>query len=184
MPLKTQKISTGDKTEVVVAVDDFSSIMFTNTHATAAVTIDLWIVDQSGSSVTITDVYVNTSYVGSVPGTTIAVTVDNGSGGASDASNDEFLNEKVYNSSGDLHGTCTTVTSTTRLDFSDGLYKSLSNNDRLYVGTRFYIFNNVIIPNGATLQLLSSDINFNNNDYNMYIDSDNASGLIDIITSL
>lgn len=184
MPLKTQQITTTNKTEVVVATDNFSSIMFTNTHATDAVTIDLWVVDQTGGSVTSTGVYVNTAVVNSVPGTSVQVAVDNGSSGASAATDDLLLNEKVYDSSGNIHGTCTTVNTNILLTFSDGLYKRLVNNDILYVGTRFYVFNNVTIPNGASLQLESSDLSFDNNNYNMYIDSSIDGGYIDIITSI
>ena len=106
-----------DKTEVSLDVDSFKSMVFTNTHATDAVSIDLWIVDQNGSSVTATDVYVNTSYVGSTPGISTAVTVDNGSGADSDAADDEFLNERIYDSAGNFHGICTAVASLTSLTF-------------------------------------------------------------------
>ena len=184
MPLKTQKIETNNKTEVVLATDDFSSIMFTNTHATDAVTIDLWVVDQTGQSVTSTGVYVSTSSFSPSLGTSTQVNVDNGSGGTSAATDDLLLNERIYDSSNNFYGICTTVNTNILLTFSDGIYRRLTENTILHVGTRFYVFNNVTIPNGASLQLESSDLSFDNNNYNMYIDSNTADGYIDIITSI
>ena len=101
-----------------------------------------------------------------------------------DATQDNLLNEVVYKSDGTLFGTCTTVSSTTSIVFSGGVKNSIANNDALYTGTRYNILKGVTIPNGTALQLDSSDINFDTNDYKLYITSSNASGLIDIITRL
>ena len=180
--ISAQKITTTNKTEVSLDVDSFKSMVFTNTHATDAVSIDLWIVDQNGSSVTATDVYVNTSYVGSTPGISTAVTVDNGSGADSDAADDEFLNERIYDSAGNFHGICTAVASLTSLTFGSGLIKSLANNTILHVGTRFFLLNNIEIPNGVSFRITGSDFDFDNNNYNLYINSSDANGNIDIIT--
>ena len=52
MSISTQKISTTNKTEIALGSGDLDSMVFANTHATAAVTIDLWVTDQSGVNVT------------------------------------------------------------------------------------------------------------------------------------
>ena len=46
----------------------------------------------------------------------------------------------------------------------------------------YHVLNNVKIPNGASLKLTQDEFNFDNNNYSMYIDSDTATGNIDIIT--
>ena len=68
------------------------------------------------------------------------------------------------------------------MTFGGGLEKALTNNDSLYTGTKFYILNNVVIPNGASLKLESNEFQFNSDSYKMYIISDSSSGNIDIIT--
>jgi hypothetical protein len=45
-----------------------------------------------------------------------------------------------------------------------------------------YFLNNVKIPNGASLRLDQEDVYFDNAAYTLYIDSDNSSGAIDIIS--
>ena len=45
-----------------------------------------------------------------------------------------------------------------------------------------YFLNNVKIPNGASLKLEQDEFSFNNSLYTLYIDSDHASGAIDIIS--
>mgnify|MGYP003151607801 CR=1 FL=1 len=186
MPLRTQHIESTNKQQVYISTDDYSSIMFTNTHATDAVTIDLYIVDQTGGYIdTNIDVVVNNSSgYDSVKGTSIQVAVDNGSGGASGATTDLMQMERVYNANDDFIGVCTSVNSSTLLTFLGGLYKRLNNNDVLAVGRRFHILNNMVIPNGASLQLERSDLSFDNNNYKMYINSSDANGNIDIITSI
>ena len=184
MGLLIQKISTGDKNEITLNTDSFKSMIFTNTHATDAVTIDLWITDLSGDNVVTTAVLVNNgSGYTSVPGTSLSMAVDNGAGGASAATSDMFTNEKVYTSDGTHIGTCTDFGSTTSLIFGNGLVKLVADNTILFVGQKYYIYNNVIIPNGASLQLTDHEIDYNNNNYNLYIESSNASGYIDIITT-
>ena len=54
-----QKISTTNKTQVTYSYNDYSSMTFVNTHATAAVTIDLYVTSQMTTDVTTTGVYVN-----------------------------------------------------------------------------------------------------------------------------
>ena len=65
--------------------------------------------------------------------------------------------------------------------FGGGLEQILANNDDLYVGTRYYILSNVIIPNGSTLVLDNSDFEFDSRLYNLYIISDSSDGDIDVI---
>lgn len=157
------------------------SMVFTNTHATAAITIDLYVTSQVGTDITATLVY----SAETVAATTVSdtVTIDNGVGSASVAANDAFLNERVYKSDGTFFGECTTVT-TTLLTFSGGLAKGITDNDILYTGTRYHVLNNVKIPNGVSLKLTQDEFDFDNNNYTMYIDSDDAAGYIDIITRL
>ena len=173
-----QKITTTNKTEVTFAYNNYSSMTFTNTHASAAVTIDLYVTSQIGTHITATDVYAAETEAQS--SSSVTLTVDNGSGSASDAANDEFLNERIYKSNGNFFGTCTTVSSTTALVFSGGLSRAITDNDILHVGTRYHILNNVKIPNGASLKLTADEFRFDNDDYKMYIKTD-AVG-IDIIT--
>mgnify|MGYP003678333511 CR=1 FL=1 len=91
MGFQTQKITTTNKTEVNFSSNDYSSIIFTNNHATDAVTIDLYITSQVGTDITATSVIAAEA----VAATTVSDTViiDNGSGGASAATSDAFLND-------------------------------------------------------------------------------------------
>jgi len=181
MPIfNVQKITTGDKTAVTFAYNDYSSMIFTNTHATDAVTIDLYATSQVGTDITATLVYA--AETEAVSTDSVTLTVDNGSGSASVAANDAFLNERIYKSDGTFLGICTTVTSTTVLVFSGGLSNTITDNDILHTGTRYHFLNNVKIPNGASLKLTSDEFNFDSNNYNLYIDSNSSTGAIDIIT--
>ncbi|MDB4331343.1 hypothetical protein N9987_00390 [bacterium] len=179
MAFEVQKITTNRKTEVNYSISSYNSITFTNTHATDEVTIDLYVADQTGLDITATDVYAAETEVKS--SSSVTLTVDNGSGSASDAASDEFDSERVYKSTGVFFGTCTSVSSTTALVFSGGLEKAITNNDVLHVGTRYHILNNVEIPNGVSLKLTSDEFNFNNERYKLYIVSNTSGGKIDII---
>ena len=173
-----QKITTTNKTEVTVK--NHKSMIFTNTHATDAVTIDLYAASQVGTDITATDVYAAETEAAST--SSVTLTVDNGSGSASDAADDEFLNERVYKSDGSFFGVCTTVTSTTVLVFSGGLDRAITDNDILHTGTRYYFLNNVKIPNGASLKLTEDEFHMNTTNYKLYINTDSSTGGIDIIT--
>ena len=175
----TQKITSGDKTQVTYDYNGYKSMTFTNTHS-SAVSITLYVTSQLGTDITTTGVYAAETEIEST--SSVQLTVDNGSGGASAGTSDMFLNERVYNSSGLLFGTCTTFDSTTLLTFSGGLVNQITNNNILYTGTRYKMLNAVEIPAYAALQLHPEDFEFNTADYKMYIDSSNASGYIDIIT--
>lgn len=175
----TQKITSGDKTQVTYAYNDYKSMTFTNTHS-SAVSITLYVTSQLTTDVTATVVYAaetETTSTGSVQ-----LTIDNGSGSASAGTSDMFLNERVYKSDGTLFGTCTTFDSTTLLTFSGGLVNQITNNDILHTGTRYTMLNAVEIPANTALVLHPEDFEFDTSSYNMYIDSSNASGKIDIIT--
>lgn len=49
--------------------------------------------------------------------------------------------------------------------------------------TVYYMLNNVVIPNGATLFLDKADIEYDNVDYDLYILSDSGTGDLSIITN-
>ena len=173
-----QKITTTSKTEVTFAYNNYSSMTFTNSHASSAITIDLYAASQVGTDITATDVYAAETEAAST--SSVTLTVDNGSGSASDAANDEFLNERVYKADGNLYGICTTVTSTTVLVFSGGLERQIRDDDILQVGARHHFLNNVKIPNGASLKLTADEFRFDDTNYKLYIRADVAG--IDIIT--
>ena len=180
----TQKITSGDKTQVTYAYNSYKSMTFTNTHS-AAVSITLYVTSQSGSDIAISESALRVAQAVSPTGyaaTSQAIVIDNGSGGASAGTSDMFLNERVYKSDGTLFGTCTTFNSNVLLTFSGGLVNTIANNDSLYTGTRYTMLNAVEIPANTALQLHPEDFKFDTNSYNMYIDSSNASGLVDIIT--
>ena len=179
----TQKITSGDKTQVTYAYNGYKSMTFTNTHS-AAVSITLYITSQIGTDnnkdITTTGVYAAETEVASTG--SVQLTIDNGSGSASAGTSDMLLNERVYKSDGTLFGTCTTFDSNVLLTFSGGLVNTITDNDILHTGTRYTMLNAVEIPANTALQLHPEDFEFNTSDYNLYIDSSNASGLIDIIT--
>ena len=182
----TQKITSGDKTQVTYAYNSYKSMTFTNTHS-AAVSITLYVTSQSGSDIAISESALRVAQAVSPTGyaattSSQAIVIDNGSGGASAGTSDMFLNERVYKSDGTLFGTCTTFNSNVLLTFSGGLVNTIANNDSLYTGTRYTMLNAVEIPANTALQLHPEDFKFDTNSYNMYIDSSNASGLVDIIT--
>mgnify|MGYP003665784433 FL=1 len=77
----------------------------------------------------------------------------------------EFLNERVYKSDGTFIGKCTAVGSTTGMTFGGGIEANIANNDNLYVGNRYYLLNNIVIPNGTSLKLDGDEVNFNTDNY-------------------
>ena len=175
----TQKITSGDKTQVTFTYNDYRSMTLTNNHASSAVTVDLYVTSQLGSDITDTGTNVNSGAgTGYSAGTSSQAIVVDGTAATSDV----FLNEQVWKSDGNLFGTCTTFTSGTAITFGAGLVRFMANDDDLYTGTRYYFLNNVKIPNGASLKLSADEFNFDNNNFNLYIDSDSATGNIDIIT--
>ena len=182
MAFYTQKITGNTKTEIVSPYSVYDSMVFTNTDASAAVSIDLYVTEQDGVKLRQAAAYENTTptkvNLGAGYAKTSlsqAVVVD-----TTTATDDIFLNEKVFKLDGTFVGTATTVASAL-LTFSGGLETALVNNDDLYTGARFYILNNVVIPNGASLKLGPDDIFFDTSAYNLYIVSGDADGQIDIV---
>jgi len=171
-----QNITGTAKVLVNTSGGKFDSISLANVDSTSA-TVNLYYASSTDNDITATDVYAAETEAAST--SSVTLTVDNGSGSASDAANDELLNEKVYKSDGTLFGTCTTVSSTTELVFSGGLSNAITNNDILYTGTRYYVLKSVSVPVGTTLVLDSNDINFNSGNYNLYITL--TAGAIDLI---
>ena len=66
------------KTEITFAYNNYSSMIFTNTHATDAVTIDLYATSQIGTDITDTGVGVNFSAGYAVTAITQTIVVDGG----------------------------------------------------------------------------------------------------------
>ena len=168
-----QKITSGDKTQVTYSYNTYKSMTFTNTHSTS-VSIDLYVTSQLGSDITSTTVLAAETETAS--SSSVTLTVDTVS-----ATDDALKGERVYKSDGTLFGVCSSVTNTTTIVFATGLTNTITNNDILHVGTRYHLLKSVEIPAGVALQLHPEDFNFDTNNYNFYIDSSNASGLIDII---
>ena len=171
----TQKITSGDKTQVTYDYNSYKSMTFTNTH-TSAVSITLYVTSQLGTDIANTSVKTNDTD-GVVTTDSVTLTVD-----TTTATEDALLNERVYKSDGTFFGVCTAVSSGTGIVFGNGLSNAIANNDDLYTGVRYTMLKSVEIPVGAALKLEPSDFEFDNDSYNMYIDSSNASGYIDIIT--
>lgn len=179
-----QKITTGNKT--AVSFNNPKSMVFTNTHASAAITIDLYVTSQVGTDITNTGTDINVAYPnGTNQGQNgYAATTSSQAVvlSATAATSDAFLNERVYRSDGIFFGTCTTFTNGTNITFGGGIVKAMADADLLHTGTRYRVLNNVKIPNGSSLKLTSDELTFDNVNYGMYVDSDSATGDIDIIT--
>ena len=163
MAFNTQKITTTNKTLIAFDVHRHDSIILTNSHATDAVTLDLYITSQLGTDISTSSVTLNVDTV--LP------------------TDDVFLNERVYDSSGNFFGIATTITdaSPDTITFSGGIERQIDNNTALYTGTRYLILNNVKIPNGASLKLTKDEFNVSSTNFKMYINTDSSSGGIDII---
>ena len=171
------KISDNKKTRITTDYSTYDSLVITNSHATDAITVDLYATSQLSTDITTTGVYA--AETEAVSTSSVALTVDDGTGSASDGTSDMFLNEQVWKSDGTLFGTCTQVASTTSLVFSGGLEQFVANNDDLYTGTRVYLLKGVTVPLGATLMLEAGDINFNTNTHILWIKL--GAGSIDIM---
>jgi hypothetical protein len=171
-----QKIVDNTKTKIDFSYGVSKTLLITNTSASSAVTIDLYVTSQNGSDIVSSTVLAAETEVSSKDSVTL--TVDTVS-----ATADVFKDERVYTSTGALYGVCTGVTNTTTIVFADGLESTITNNDILYTGNRYYILNNVVIPNGASLKLESSDFGFNSTLFNLYIISDSSDGDLNLITT-
>ena len=185
MAFYTQKIANNLKTEITATenLSSFDSVIITNTH-TSKVTIDLYVTDQTGASVTDSTVLVAKASATStgagafydVTESSLTIAVD-----TVNATSDVFLNERVYDINSGFYGVCTAVPGTTSLTFADGIQTKLLNNVNLHTGTRFYLSKDLVIPTGVSLKLDSNEFSFASDKYKMYIKSDHASGKLDII---
>tara|TARA_Y100000296_G_C5136228_1_gene238343 strand:- start:9 stop:545 length:537 start_codon:yes stop_codon:yes gene_type:complete len=176
MPFSTQSVTSAD-TNTIITFTGCNSAVITNTHASASTTVDLWISGTASTDVVATGTLVNlTSGISGYAVTTSsqAIVVDGDNATAA-----EFLNERVYKSDGTFIGKCTAVGSTTGMTFGGGIEANIANNDNLYVGNRYYLLNNIVIPNGTSLKLEGNEINFDTNNY-VLLATTNAVG-IDII---
>jgi len=176
MAFSVQSITSAD-TNTVITFDSCDSIVFTNAHATDNATIDLWISGTASTDVVATGTLINlaSGIAGYVTGHTSAMVVDGDNATAA-----EFLNERVYKSDGTFVGKCTAVGGTTSLTISGGTETVLANNDNLYVGNRYYLLNNVVIPNGTSLKLGGDEINFDTSNYVLLTTTNSIN--VDIIT--
>ena len=162
MAFSTQSITSG-ATNTVITFTGCNTAVITNTHATDNTTVDLWVSGTASTDIVATGTLVNlasgiTGYATTT--SSQAIVVDGDSATAA-----EFLNERVYKSDGTFIGKCTAVGSTTGITFGGGIETHIANNDNLYVGNRYYILNNIVIPNGASLKLEGNEINFDTNNY-------------------
>ena len=176
-----QKITGTSKTAVVdTGGNDIahspSSITLTSVHDSAAAVGSLWLTDITGLDISATDVVAAETEAATRESLTL--TVDNGSGSASDASDNEILDERLFKSDGTFFGVCSNVASTTALNFLS-LDNQITNNDVLYVGNRYYILEDVTFPLGTTLKLTADEIGFSTYQYRMFIQL--SAGAIDLM---
>ena len=176
------KLTTGNKTEIVVDnTGDFNSLVITNTH-TSAINVSLWLTAQGAPDISDTDVTDTGTDVDLVAGYPITTSSQAIVVQGTAATSDIFLNEKVYKSDGKIYGICTVFTDGTHITFGAGIQEIMADNADLYVGTTYYIMKAVTIPAATSLKLNGDEFNFNSLLYKLYAKSSNASGLIDIIT--
>jgi len=168
--ISKQKITGTSKGTVTVASGSFDSLLLT---AITTATVNLFLTSQVGTDITSTTVVAAEEEAVSAGSVTLTVKTYA-------ATADAFLNEKVYKSDGTLFGTCTAVNSTTEIVFGGGISSTISGEDVLYTGTRYYILKSVEIELGSTLKLEPDELNFDDNNYTLYITL--ASGSVDIIT--
>lgn len=171
-----QKIVDNTKTKIDFSYGVSKTLLITNTHPSTGVTFSIYATSQVGSDIVSSTVLAAETEVSSKDSTTL--TVDTVS-----ATADVFKDERVYTSTGALYGVCTGVTNTTTIVFADGLESTITNNDVLYTGNRYYILNNVVIPQGASLKLNSSDFEFNSSLFSLYIMSAYADGGLSLTTT-
>ena len=169
MILAAQSITSGDTNTVITFNNRCNSLMIANSHVTDDILVDLWLSGKASTDVaraSVGAVYINlaSGLTGYATGETGAMVIDNGSGSASPASTAAFLNERVYKTDGTFIGKCTAIT-TTALTVGGGIETMIANNDEIYLGNRYYILNNVKIPNGTSLRLEGDEINFSTNNY-------------------
>jgi len=176
MAFSVQSLTTANANTVITFTGS-NSIIFTNTHASDAATVDLWISGTASTDIVATGTLINlaSGIAGYATGHTSAMVMDGDSATAA-----EFLNERIYKSDGTFVGKCTAVGGTTSLTVGGGTETMLANNDNLYVGNRYYLLNNTVIPNGVSLKLEGDEINFDTNNYVLLMTTNTIN--VDIIT--
>ena len=158
------KIANATKVKLITSGDQInfiSSMTIANIHSGDA-TVDLYLVSQVGTAITNTTVLAAEDEAAST--SSVTLTVDTVSAVA-----DTLDEEIVYKSDGTIFGTCTAVNSTTEIVFGGGLTSAITNNDPLYVGSKYYIFKSLVIPVGQTLKLESNEVSFDNKIYSLYV---------------
>ena len=165
-----QKITANTKTKLNIARSNYSSCLIANTDGVADVSCTLYLVSQLGSD--ITDTGTNANESDNAAGTaSVTLTVD-----GTAATSDIFADERVYKSDGTLFGTCTARNSNTEIVFGGGLEQILANDADLYVGTRYILFDQIVIPPKSTLKLEQDEISFDNAKFDLYAKSGDSDG--------
>ena len=82
------KISDNKKTRITTDYSTYDSLVITNSHATDAITVDLYATSQLSTDITTTGVYA--AETEAVSTSSVALTVDDGTGSASDGTSDMF----------------------------------------------------------------------------------------------
>ena len=137
------------------------NIVICNTSTTADATIRLYLVSQVGTDITTTGTLSNEAD-NTATTSSVTLTVD-----GTAATEEVFLNTKVYKSDGTLFGTCTAVNSTTEIVFGNGIEQTLANNDTLFTGTRYHILKTCSLPVGSTLVLEGHEISYDTISYSL-----------------
>ena len=176
----TQKITSTDDTEITTSSDfpNLSMMTLANIHDSSSVKVDLYLeyITNTTSTISDTGTNVNEGSGEAVSINTVTVTVD-----GTAATDDVFKNKKVYKSDATLFGTCTSVTNTTTIVFSNGLETAMVDDNDLYTPIKYYIMKNVEIPAGATLKLEGDEINFDQNAFAIYINC-TVANIVDVVT--
>lgn len=159
------KIADANKVKLLGSREGYGqlkSMTIANIHSSDA-TITLYLASQVGDDITDSGTDSNEAN-NSATTSSVTLTVD-----GTAATSDVFLNEQVFKSDGTLFGTCTARNSDTEIVFGSGLSQTLANNDSLFVGTRYHIFSEFVVPSGQTLILQGNEISFDKLRYAMYI---------------
>ena len=166
-----QKITGNTKTKLNIARSNYSSCLVSNVDGTSDVAMTLYLASQVGSD--ITDTTINAHEAESVSTSSVTLNVDN-----TVPTNDLVLNERIYKSDGTFFGVATSWTdaSPDTIVFSGGIENAIANNDDLYTGTRYTIFDQINIPAKSTLKLEQDEISFDNSKYDLYCKSGDSDG--------
>jgi len=166
-----QKITGNTKTKLNIARSNYSSCLIANIDGAADVAMTLYLTSQVGSD--ITDTTINAREAESVSTSSVTLDVDN-----TVPTNDLVLNERIYKSDGTFFGVATSWTdaSPDTIVFSGGIENAIANDDDLYTGTRYILFDQITIPAKSTLKLEQDEISFDNSKYDLYCKSGDSDG--------